>query len=91
MELTIVQEKTFEQMLAKVATLRDRFNTIAKPKERGLEDWLDSQDVCHLLHISTRSLQTLRSNGSIAFSQVGGKYYYHKENVIKLVGTKIKK
>ncbi len=85
MEFTIVQGETFEQMLAKVALLRDRFNTIAKPKERGLEDWMDSQDVCHLLHISTRSLQTLRSNGSITFSQIGGKYYYHKENVMKLL------
>ncbi len=88
MGLTIVQENTFKQMIEKVAVLRDRFNTIAKPKERGLEDWLDSQEVCHLLHISTRSLQTLRSNGSIPFSPVGGKYFYHRDNVMKLVGTK---
>ena len=88
MELSIVQEETFNQMLSKVAKLRDRFNAIAKPKERGLEDWLDSQDVCHLLHISTRSLQTLRSNGSIPFSQFGGKYFYHRDNVMKLVGIK---
>lgn len=88
MGLTIIQEKTFEQMLTKVAMLRDKFKAIAKPKEQGLEDWLDSQDVCHLLHISTRTLQTLRSNGSMPFSQLGGKYFYHRENVIKLVGIK---
>ena len=88
MEITIVQEKTFEQMLTKVAKLRDRFSAISKPKERGLEDWMDSQEVCHLLHISTRSLQTLRSNGTVKFSQIAGKYYYHRDNVVKLVGNK---
>ncbi|MFR9547084.1 MAG: helix-turn-helix domain-containing protein [Rikenellaceae bacterium] len=91
MELTIVQEQTFEQMLAKVATLRDRLKSITKPKERGLEDWLDSQDVCQILHISTRSLQTLRSNGRISFSCMRGKYYYHKDSVLKLINTKNKK
>ncbi len=84
MEVRIVQEKTLEQMLSKVALLRQRFTAVAKPKQRGLEEWMDSQDVCQLLHISSRTLQTLRTNGEIAYSQVGGKFYYHKNVVQKL-------
>ena len=32
-----------------------------------LEDWIDNQDVMQLLHISQRTLQTLRSNGTLPF------------------------
>lgn len=32
------------------------------PSDTPLEDWLDNQDVMQALHISPRTLQTLRSN-----------------------------
>jgi hypothetical protein len=38
-----------------------------------LEEWIDGQDVMHLLHISPRTLQTLRSNGILPFSRIGNK------------------
>ena len=88
MSLKIVQETTFNAMLSKVAALKGRFSSIASSKAKGLEDWLDTQDVCTLLHISPRTLQTFRSNGTLAFSQIGGKYYYHKNSVSKLIGVK---
>jgi hypothetical protein len=39
-------------------------------------EWLDNQDVMQLLHISPRTLQTLRSNGTLPFSRIKGKFYY---------------
>jgi hypothetical protein len=38
-----------------------------------LEDWIDSQDVMQALHISPRTLQTLRSNGTLPYSRIGNK------------------
>ena len=35
-----------------------------------LEDWIDGQDVMRTLHISQRTLQTLRSNGTIPYTGV---------------------
>ena len=46
----------------------DVFNEIAKTP---LEDWIDNQDVMNTLHISQRTLQALRSNGTIKFSKFG--------------------
>ena len=51
----------------------------------ALEDWLDNQDVMQMLHISVRTLQTLRSNGTIAYSKVNGKIYYRRQDIQKIL------
>ncbi len=50
-----------------------------------LEDWIDNQDVMHLLHISPRTLQTLRSNGTLPFSRIGNKLYYRRQDIQKIL------
>jgi hypothetical protein len=50
-----------------------------------LEDWLDSQDVMQALHISPRTLQTLRTNGILPFSRIGNKIYYRKSDILKIL------
>ena len=46
-----------------------------------LGEWLDNQDVCQMLNISPRTLQTLRDNGTLAYSQINRKVYYKLEDV----------
>ena len=50
-----------------------------------LEDWIDAQDVMHYLHISPRTLQTLRTNGTLPFSRIGNKLYYRKQDIQKIL------
>lgn len=50
-----------------------------------LEDWLDNQDVMQTLHISPRTLQTLRSNGILPFSRIGNKLYYRRQDIARLL------
>ena len=59
--------------------------------DKRLGEWLDrsnlfaclskNQDVCQILNISPRTLQTLRQNGTLAYSQIGHKTYYKPEDV----------
>ena len=56
-----------------------KFASKANKFERG--DWLDNQDVCQMLNISPRTLQTLRDNGTLAYSQINRKVYYKLEDV----------
>ena len=51
----------------------------------ALEDWIDNQDVMQMLHISKRTLQTLRSNGTLPFSRINGKIYYRRQDIKKLL------
>ena len=50
-----------------------------------LEDWIDAQDVMHFLHISPRTLQTLRTNGTLPFSRIGNKIYYLRQDVERIL------
>jgi hypothetical protein len=50
-----------------------------------LTDWTDAQIVMQLLHISPRTLQTLRTNGTLPFSRIRGKIYYRKTDIQKIL------
>ena len=63
----------------------DVFNEIAKTP---LEDWIDNQDVMNTLHTSQRTLQTLRSNGTIKFSKFGNKIYYRRQDIQEMLAQK---
>ena len=53
--------------------------------DKGLGEWLDNQDVCQMLNISPRTLQTLRDNGTLAYSQINHKVYYKPEDVERIL------
>jgi MerR family transcriptional regulator, repressor of the yfmOP operon len=38
--------------------------------------WLSTDEVCHLLMISKRTLQSYRDQKTLPFSQIGRKIYY---------------
>lgn len=48
-------------------------------------DWIDGQDVLTKLHISPRTLQGWRTNGFLPFSQMKGKYYYRKSDILRIL------
>lgn len=50
-----------------------------------LEDWIDGQDVMQTLHISPRTLQNLRSNGTLPYSRIGNKIYYLRRDILKIL------
>ena len=42
--------------------------------EHFKDAWIDGQDVMMALHISKRTLQTLRDNGTLPYSRINGKF-----------------
>ena len=53
--------------------------------ERFNEAWIDGQDVMQTLHISPRTLQSLRDNGVLPYSRINGKFYYKVSDLEKLL------
>jgi excisionase family DNA binding protein len=43
--------------------------------------WLSSEEVCHLLMISKRTLQSYRDRGILPFAQIGRKIYYKASDI----------
>lgn len=44
--------------------------------DNNFNKWLNSEEVCHLLMISNRTLQSYRDRGILPFAQIGRKIYY---------------
>src|ERR1700760_3220866 len=52
--------------------------------------WLKSYQVKNMLKISDNTLQTLRENGTIPFTKVGGILFYSMEDINKVLSGEVK-
>ena len=86
MEIISIEKKTFEEMVSRFDELVTKVGTLClKDDDKKMSGWMDSQDVCLLLNISPRTLQTLRDNGRLAYSQINHKVFYRPEDVLRIV------
>jgi carbamoylphosphate synthase small subunit len=88
MEIVNIEARTFEAMMTRFETLERKMNSLHSEQDKSLKKWLDNQDVCLILNISKRTLQTYRDNGTLPYSQVNHKMYY-KPDDIELVMCKL--
>ena len=65
------------QVSQEVKNLKALIHTFKKTRiEQFNETWIDGQEVMQSLHISKRTLHTLRNNGTLPYSRLNGKFYY---------------
>ena len=77
----MVARKSFPDERHQIGNAKTR-----KPGEMTREKkWLDNQEVCLLLKVSPRTLQTLRDNGTLAYTQICHKTYYKPEDVESII------
>lgn len=84
-QIVNVDGKTFEAMLSKFESFTTRMESLCRLYGDKNREWMDNQDVCLLLNISLRTLQTLRDNGTLAYSQISHKTYYKPKDVEKIL------
>lgn len=86
MKIINIDAQTFEEMIEKFNAFTRKVDSICdNHKDKALQDWIDNQDVCTILNISKRSLQTYRDNGTLPYTQIGHKMYYKPEDVEKIM------
>lgn len=91
MEVINVEARTFEAMMARFEAFAERVETLCRTGgDKTLQKWLDNQEVCEILNISKRTLQTYRDNGTLPYTQINHKMYYRPEEVERLI-HKLKK
>lgn len=82
MEVISIERSTYEELLTNFNSFVTKMKEMAsRGNNKGLGDWLDNQDVCQMLNISPRTLQTLRDNGTLAYSQINRKLFYKSVDV----------
>lgn len=86
MEIVNIESRTWEMMMAGFETFAERVEALyGINSDKDLQRWLDNQEVCEILNISKRTLQTYRNNGALAHTQIGHKMYYRSEDVELLI------
>lgn len=86
MEVINVDSQAWEMMMAKFDSFARRVETLCKSSEdKSLQKWLTNEDVCGILNVSKRTLQTYRDSGKLSYSQIGYKIYYRPEDVEQLI------
>lgn len=58
---------------------------ILQSKPEQTKQWLKSNEVRKLLKISPGTLQTLRINGTLTYTKIGGSIYYSNSDIEKLM------
>jgi len=86
MEIISIERSTYEELLTSFNSFVAQMRAMAdRGTDKKLGNWLDNQDVCQMLNISPRTLQTLRDNGMLAYSQINHKVYYKPEDVERIL------
>ena len=86
MEVISIERSTYEELLTSFNSFVLQMKAMAgRGTDKQLGEWLDNQDVCQILNISPRTLQTLRQNGTLAYSQIEHKTYYKPEDVKRII------
>lgn len=82
----ILEKEVFEDIQKRVKILKQLSESMKqKYGKKDLHSWLSSEEVCHMLNIKSRTLQTYRETGKLGFSQIGRKIFYRGSDVDKLL------
>jgi len=87
MELISIEKRIFDSLVMDLSTLADDAENLSKSEDYFLQEWMDNQDVCNILNVSKRTLQTYRDNGRLPFTQIDRKMYYKPSDVEFLLNS----
>lgn len=86
MEIVNFEKRAFEEMTAKLNYFVQRMDNLYRLHcEKKPGGWMDNRAVCQKLRISPRTLQTLRDNGTLAFTKIGNRTYYRPDDVEQII------
>ena len=91
MEIIAIEKKTLEAVERAFERFENRMEELCARHTKRLSQWLDNGEVCRLLNISKRTLQTYRDNGILPYSQINHKMFYKSSDIEMLLGHPIDK
>lgn len=76
MEIINVEARTWESMMSRFEAFAEKVDKICSTgDDKGMEKWLDNQDVCQILNISKRTSRHTETMGRWHFLKSITKYF----------------
>ena len=89
MEITF-ESKAYKELDNKITAIADYIFNHAEMAKQSEEDmWVDSYEVCTFLKISEKTLQRLRVSGTIAYSNIRGRYFYKVSEIRRMLEERL--
>ena len=86
MEIVNIEARTYEAMMSRFEQFARSVDALCERHGgKDLKKWLTGQEVCLILNVSKRTLQTLRDGGRLGYSQIGRQMYYKPQDVERLI------
>lgn len=89
MEVITIDSEAYNDLVKKINTIADFIKNNSCDSLSSDDAWVDSYEVCTFLRISERTLQRLRTNGTITYSVISGKTYYTIAEIKRLLLEKV--
>ena len=84
MEVVVIEERVYKELISRLENLIEIVNNHINSDNNNINEWLNGEEVCSLLKISQRSLQSYRIKGIIPYSQLNNKIYYKRGDIEKI-------
>ncbi len=94
MEIVSIERKTFEELVAKFDRFVSRMDGICRRHgEKKMNEWMDNQNVCRMLDISTRTCKRFGTTGRWGIAKLTIIYYRPEDvqRIMSVVESKRKK
>ena len=88
MKFIFIGSNAYNNLIGRIEKIEKAIITLQRSVSLGSE-WLSSDEVCAILHISKRTLQRYRSNRLITFSVVNHKMLYSKTDILNMLSEKM--
>lgn len=86
-----VRDDTYNINYMSKVLIKESSRKGALPSSEKLEDWIDNYDIMISYHVSQRTLQSLRSNGQLAYTIFANRCFYRKVDVQALFKSRYRK
>ena len=90
MEIITFESKAYKELDNKITAIADYiFNHTETARQSEEDMWVDSYEVCMFLKISEKTLQRLRVSGTIAYSNIRGRYFYKVSEIRRMLEERL--
>jgi excisionase family DNA binding protein len=87
MEIVVIEKQAFERMKRSFENFTHQVKKLCENNQNKGE-WLNSEEVCSLLHVSKRTLQKWRDEKIIPFFRIKGKILYRESDITAGLSTR---
>ena len=82
-KIICIEEKTWTVLLDQLKELFVLASQVRRRFDPQTSDgYMDSADVCRVLNITKRTLQSYRDKGILPYTRIGGKFFYRERDLV---------